>query len=68
MFVDHQTDKKAYFKLKSNLSVKAAAQYGKTGSALGLWDAVGASTAYSYQAVDLRPFLLHWLLCIWFYW
>ncbi|XP_068702923.1 uncharacterized protein [Montipora foliosa] len=49
MFVDHQTGKKAYFKRKSNLSVKAAAQYGETGSALGLWDAVGASTAYSYQ-------------------
>ncbi|XP_068720172.1 uncharacterized protein [Montipora capricornis] len=49
MFVDHQTGKKAYFKRKSNLPVKAAAQYGKTGSALGLWDAVGASTAYSYQ-------------------
>ncbi|XP_068720182.1 uncharacterized protein [Montipora capricornis] len=49
MFVDHQTGKKAYFKRKSNLPVKAAAQYGKTGSALGLWDAVGVSTAYSYQ-------------------
>ncbi|XP_068702933.1 uncharacterized protein [Montipora foliosa] len=49
MFVDHQTGKKAYFKRKSNLPVKAAAQYGKTASALGLWDAVGASTAYSYQ-------------------
>ncbi|XP_068736923.1 fibrillin-2-like isoform X4 [Montipora capricornis] len=49
MFVDHQTGIKAYFKRKSNLSVKAAAQYGKNGSALGLWDAVGASTAYSYQ-------------------
>ncbi|XP_068681701.1 uncharacterized protein [Montipora foliosa] len=49
MFVDHQTGKKAYFKRKSNFSVKAAAQYGKNGSALGLWDAVGASTAYSYQ-------------------
>ncbi|XP_068683338.1 uncharacterized protein [Montipora foliosa] len=49
MFVDHQTGKKAYFKQKSNFSVKAAAQYGETGSALGLWDAVGASTAYYYQ-------------------
>ncbi|XP_068702907.1 uncharacterized protein [Montipora foliosa] len=49
MFVDHQTGKKAYFKRKSNLPVKVAAQYGKTGSALGLWDAVGVSTAYSYQ-------------------
>ena len=49
MFVDHQTGKKAYFKRKSNHSVKAAANYGKSGSALGLWDAVGASRAYSYQ-------------------
>ncbi|XP_068702915.1 uncharacterized protein [Montipora foliosa] len=49
MFVDHQTGNKSYFKRKSNLPVKAAAQYNKTGSDLGLWDAVGASTDYSYQ-------------------
>ncbi|KAK2563142.1 hypothetical protein P5673_013486 [Acropora cervicornis] len=49
MFVDHQTGKKVYFKRKSNLPVKAAANYGKTGSAFGLWDAVGASRSYSYQ-------------------
>ncbi|XP_044176300.1 uncharacterized protein LOC114957932 [Acropora millepora] len=49
MFVDHQTGNKVYFKRKSNLPVKAAANYGKTGSALGLWDAVGASRSYSYQ-------------------
>ena len=49
MFVDHQTGKKAYFKRKSNHSVKAAANYGKSGRALGLWDAVGASLSYSYQ-------------------
>lgn len=49
MFVDHQTGNKVYFKRKSNLPVKAAANYGKTGSAFGLWDAVGASRSYSYQ-------------------
>ncbi|XP_029191349.1 uncharacterized protein LOC114957933 [Acropora millepora] len=49
MFVDHQTGNKVYFKRKSNLPVKASANYGKTGSALGLWDAVGASRSYSYQ-------------------
>ena len=49
MFVDHQTEKKIYFKRKSNLPIKAAANYGKSGNALGLWDAVGASRSYSYQ-------------------
>ena len=49
MFIDHQTENKVYFKRKSNHSVKAAANYGKSGSALGLWDAVGASRSYSYQ-------------------
>ncbi|XP_015772830.1 PREDICTED: uncharacterized protein LOC107351079 isoform X3 [Acropora digitifera] len=49
MFVDHQTGNKVYFKRKSNLPVIAAANYGKPGSALGLWDAVGASRSYSYQ-------------------
>ncbi|XP_067041180.1 uncharacterized protein [Acropora muricata] len=49
MFIDHQTGSKVYFKRKSNHPVKAAANYGKSGSALGLWDAVGASVSYSYQ-------------------
>ena len=49
MFVDHQTGSKVYFKRKSNHPVIAAAQYGKSASALGLWDAVGASTTFSYQ-------------------
>ncbi|XP_074621447.1 uncharacterized protein LOC141879975 [Acropora palmata] len=49
MFTDHQTGSKVYFKRKSNLPVKAAANYEKTGSAFGLWDAVGASRSYSYQ-------------------
>ena len=53
MFVDHDhqtaAGSKVYFKRKSNHSVKAAANYGKSGSALGLWDAVGAFRAYSYQ-------------------
>ena len=49
MFVDHQTGSKVYFKPKSNHSVKAAANYGKSGSAFGLWDAMGASRSYSYQ-------------------
>ena len=49
MFVDHQTGKKVYFKRKSNRPVKAAANYGKIGGALGLWDVVGASRSYSYQ-------------------
>ena len=49
MFVDHQTGSKVYFKRKSNHSVKTAANYGKNGGALGLWDAVGASLSYSYQ-------------------
>ena len=49
MFIDHQTGNKVYFKRQSNHSVKAAANYGKSGSALGLWDAVGANRSYSYQ-------------------
>ncbi|XP_067040186.1 uncharacterized protein [Acropora muricata] len=49
MFVDHQTGKKVYFKRKLKHSVTAAANYGKSASALGLWDAVGASRSYSYQ-------------------
>ena len=49
MFVDHQTGKKVYFKRKSKYSVTAAANYGKSASALGLWDAVGASRSYFYQ-------------------
>ena len=49
MFVDHQSGNKVYFKRKSNLPVKVSANYGKNGSALGLWDAVGASRSYSYQ-------------------
>ena len=49
MFIDHQAGSKVYFKRKSNHSVKAAANYGKGGSAFGLWDAVGASRSYSYQ-------------------
>ena len=49
MFIDHQTGSKAYFKRTSNHSVKAAANYENSGSALGLWDAVGASRSYSYQ-------------------
>ncbi|KAK2563101.1 hypothetical protein P5673_013439, partial [Acropora cervicornis] len=49
MFIDHQTGSKVYFKRKSNHSIKAAANYGKSGSALGLWDAVGAFPSYSYQ-------------------
>ncbi|XP_015749729.1 PREDICTED: uncharacterized protein LOC107329563 [Acropora digitifera] len=49
MFVDHQAGKKVYFKRKLKPSVTAAANYGKSASALGLWDAVGASRSYSYQ-------------------
>lgn len=49
MFVDHQTGNKVYFKRKSNHSVKAAANYGNSASALGSWDAVGASRSYSYR-------------------
>jgi len=50
IFIDHQSGNKAYFKRKSNLSIMAAANYGKTGSAYGLWDGVGSmNSAYSYQ-------------------
>ncbi|XP_067041976.1 uncharacterized protein [Acropora muricata] len=48
-FVDHQNGSKVYFKRKSNHTVKAAANYGKNGSAFGLWDAVGASSSYFYE-------------------
>jgi len=49
IFIDHQTGSKTYFKRKSNLPITAAANYGKTGSAYGLWDGVGTNKAYSYQ-------------------
>lgn len=49
MFVDHQAGKKVYFKRKAKPSVTAAANYEKSASALGLWDAVGASSLYFYE-------------------
>ena len=49
IFVDHQTGNKAYFKRKSNLPMMAATNYGKGGSAYGLWNGVGTTSAYSYQ-------------------
>lgn len=50
IFTDHQTGNKAYFKRKSNLPTIAAANYGKSGSAYGLWNGVGSmNSAYSYQ-------------------
>jgi len=49
IFMDHQTGGKAYFKRRSNLPIIAAPNYGKQGSAYGLWNGVGTNKAYSYQ-------------------
>jgi len=49
IFIDHHTGNKAYFKRKTNLPITAAANYGKSGSAFGLWDDVGRNTGYFYQ-------------------
>ncbi|KAL9972050.1 hypothetical protein ACROYT_G018289 [Oculina patagonica] len=49
VFVDHQTGSKAYFKRRTNQSITAADNYGKTAGTYGLWDGFGANNAYSYQ-------------------
>ena len=48
MFIDHQTGSRAFFKRQNNLPIKAADNYGNAAAA-GLWDGVGANSAYSYQ-------------------
>ena len=48
-FIDHQTGNKAYFKRRVNQSIEAAGNYGKAAGTHGLWDGVGANSAYSYQ-------------------
>jgi len=49
IFIDHHTGRKSYFKRRNQVPITAAVNYGNSGSAQGLWDGVGASSAYSYQ-------------------
>ena len=56
VYIDHQTGSKAYFTQRDQTPIKAAGNYGKGGSAYGLWDrvlmgGVGASsnTHLDYQ-------------------
>ena len=49
MFIDHKTGNKAYFKRRNRQAIKVAENYGMTAATYGLWDSVGADTAFSYQ-------------------
>ena len=49
MFIDHQTGKKVSFKRRTKVPIMAANNYGNIASTYGLWDGVGADSAYSYE-------------------
>ena len=49
MFIDHETGNKAYFMRRKRQTIKVAENYGMTAATYGLWDSVGAVTAFSYQ-------------------
>ena len=48
--VDHKTGDKAYFRRKTNLTIRAAGNYNKRAKTYGLWEGFGAmNSSYSYQ-------------------
>jgi len=49
MFVDHQTEDRAYFKRRESPPIMATVNYGKTADTYGLWDGVGTDNTYYYQ-------------------
>ncbi|KAM7437519.1 hypothetical protein ABFA07_012881 [Porites harrisoni] len=50
IFIDYQSGNKAYFKRKVSHPITAAGNYGKSGSAYGLWTGVGTmNSGYAYQ-------------------
>lgn len=49
LFIDHQTEDRAYFKRRESRSIMATMNYGKNADTYGLWDGVGTDNAYSYQ-------------------
>ncbi|XP_078371593.1 fibrinogen-like protein A [Oculina patagonica] len=49
IFVDHQSQSKAYFTRQADQPIRAAENYGNTAGTYGLWDGFGADNAFSYQ-------------------
>jgi len=49
IFVDHQTEDRAYFKRRESQPITATVNYGKPADTYGLWDGVGTDNAFSYQ-------------------
>ena len=49
IFVDHQTEDRAYFKRRESQPIMATMNYGKTADTYGLWDRVGTDNAFPYQ-------------------